>query len=184
MGLKHWLVKLKSRFAQAPQARGLAMFPEIPMIFKAEEVLKQNGLAARVVAPPPHLREGCDLAVEFDILEKPAVERTLREQNLELLHILSLDDPALEPLDIVKSVDFGDLLMVRAANMKMTIDKKTGRIENISGGGCPDVPYLYVRLVGKKLDEVPRPTEIGFTLCALMLDRAHRELCRIHAGSA
>jgi hypothetical protein len=32
--------------------------------------------------------------------------------------------------------------MIRAANMKLTVDKDTMVIVNISGGGCPDVPYL------------------------------------------
>jgi len=39
--------------------------------------------------------------------------------------------------------------MVRAANMKLTIDKKTRMIVNISGGGCPDVPYLASQMIGK-----------------------------------
>jgi hypothetical protein len=38
-------------------------------------------------------------------------------------------------------------------------------IVNVSGGGCPDVPYLAAMLVGKNIYEVPEPNEIGHTLC-------------------
>ncbi len=42
--------------------------------------------------------------------------------------------------------------MVRAANMKLTIDKASRRIVNVSGGGCPDVPYLAQEMVGQTLE--------------------------------
>ncbi len=69
--------------------------------------------------------------------------------------------------------------MVRAGNMKMTFDKGNGVIVNISGGGCPDIPYLYLELVGRNLRDAARPSTLGFTLCALLLDRAHEECIRI-----
>jgi len=72
-------------------------------------------------------------------------------------------------------VDFGEWLMVRAGNMKIVVEKATGVIVNTSGGGCPDIPYLNHALVGKRLDEVPRPKDLGYTLCGLMLDRAYQE---------
>ncbi len=62
--------------------------------------------------------------------------------------------------------------MVRAGNMKLTFEEQSGMIVNTSGGGCPDIHYLHIELVGKRLDEIPRPKDIGHTLCALMLDRA------------
>jgi hypothetical protein len=74
--------------------------------------------------------------------------------------------------------DFGDYLMVRAANMKITIDKGDRRIVNISGGGCPDVPFLAEQLVGKKLSEAPEPRSLGNTLCGYALHLAYLELRR------
>ena len=59
--------------------------------------------------------------------------------------------------------------------MKLTFDKNTGIILNTSGGGCPDIPYLHSQLIDKKLTDTPRPKETGFTLCALMMDRAFLE---------
>jgi hypothetical protein len=82
-------------------------------------------------------------------------------------------------LEIVKLTDFGDAVMVKAGNMKLTFDKNSGIIINTSGGGCPDIPYLHAELIGKKLTEAPRPKDIGFTLCALMLDRAIEQCLEI-----
>jgi len=63
--------------------------------------------------------------------------------------------------------------------MKITIDKEKGLIVNISGGGCPDVPYLTMTLVGKKLTDVEGPEEIGYSLCAYMLQRAYEKAINI-----
>ena len=68
--------------------------------------------------------------------------------------------------------------MVRAANMKITIEKKTRTIVNISGGGCPDVPFLADQLTGKTLEEAPKPKEIGHTLCGYALQLAYEEVER------
>ena len=68
--------------------------------------------------------------------------------------------------------------MVRAANMKLTVEKETLTIVNISGGGCPDVPYLAKEMVGRTLKETPRPREIGHTLCGYALQLAFEEMGR------
>jgi len=66
--------------------------------------------------------------------------------------------------------------------MKLSFDKKSGVIVNVSGGGCPDIPYLHSELIDRKLTEVPRPRDIGFTLCGLMLDRALEECLVLWQG--
>ena len=66
--------------------------------------------------------------------------------------------------------------------MKLTFDTATGVILNISGGGCPDIPFLHISMLDKKIAEVTRPREKGFTLCALMLDRAFVEALNIWNG--
>ena len=65
--------------------------------------------------------------------------------------------------------------MVRAANMKLTFEKESQKIVNISGGGCSDVPYLAQEMIGKTLSEAPSPREIGYTLCAYSLAIAFEE---------
>jgi hypothetical protein len=87
-----------------------------------------------------------------------------------------------EILEIVRVTDFGEWVMVKAANMKLTFEKKNGIIVNASGGGCPDIPHLHAELIGRPLAEAPHPRDIGYTLCALMLDRALEESLTLHNG--
>jgi hypothetical protein len=92
------------------------------------------------------------------------------------LKTVPVTGPLLEPVDIFFTKDFGAFLMVGAANMKITIDKETSVIVNISGGGCPDVPYLAAEMVGRKLADAPPPRSIGHTLCGYALDLAYEEI--------
>lgn len=153
---------------------GLVLFATVDQAIKAEKVLKEAGYTARLVAPPPQLRRGCDLAIEINSVEQMGIERLLRQTEVAYTEIAPLHGAG-ELLDIVKVTDFGQAIMVKAGNMKVTFDKDTGIIVNTSGGGCPDIPYLHAQLVGKRLTEAPRPKEIGFTLCATMFDRAFVE---------
>jgi hypothetical protein len=160
---------------QAFAGGGVVLFTEVPDAMRAEKVLKGGGYAVRLVAPPPALRKGCDLAVEINLVEQPGIERLLSEKDVAYISVDPLKIGTSELLQIVKVTDFGGWVMVRAGNMKLTFDKESGVIVNTSGGGCPDIPCLHAELIGKPLTEAPRPRDIGFTLCALMLDRALEE---------
>ena len=157
---------------------GLVLFGSVEEAIRAEKVLKAANYETKLVAPPPQLRKGCDLALEINIVEKAGVERLLLQKETSFVEILPLKGAG-ELLDVVKRTDFGDACMVKAGNMKLTFDKKTGVILNISGGGCPDIPFLHISMLDKKLTEVARPKENGYTLCALMLDRAFTESLEI-----
>jgi hypothetical protein len=160
---------------------GLIAFKSVKEGLEAETILKNEGYAVRVTLPPENLIKGCDLAIEFDTVEQLGIERVLKDNKIDYLDILSVDvGTGVRPIDIIKTVDYGDSIMVRAAQMKITFDKETGVILNISGGGCPDVPYLYMQLIDKKLTEAPHPKRIGYTLCGMMLDRAFEEALRIY----
>ena len=63
--------------------------------------------------------------------------------------------------------------------MKLTVDKTSGVIVNVSGGGCPDVPALAELLVGRALFDAPPPLSRGQTLCAYALELAFREAQRL-----
>ena len=153
---------------------GLVLFQAVDEAITAEKILKAENYEVKLVAPPPAQRKGCDLAVEINITEKPGIERLLQSKDAHFVEILPLKGVG-ELLDVVKTKDFGDSLMVKAGNMKLTFDKKTGVILNISGGGCPDIPFLHISMLDKKLTEVSSPKQKGYTLCALMLDRAFTE---------
>ena len=153
---------------------GILLFEKVEEAIKAEKVLKGENYAVKLVAPPPILRKGCDLAVEINLVEQMGIERLFRQKDVAYLEVVPLKGSG-ELLEIVKVTDFKEATMVKAGNMKLTFDRNTGIILNASGGGCPDIPYLHAQLIDKKLTEAPRPKEIGFTLCALMMDRAFEE---------
>ena len=161
---------------------GLVLFLDVHDAMQAEKVLKKAGYTVRLVAPPPELRKGCDLAVEINLVEQPGIERTLNHKEVGYVNVSPLKIGTSELLEIIKVTDFGDWVMVKAANMKLTFDKRSDVIVNTSGGGCPDIPYLHAELIGKPLNEAPRPRDIGFTLCALMLDRALEECIVLQQG--
>jgi len=158
------------------QVRGLLIYENVNDVIQAETVLKKSGYDyIRVVAPPPDYRTGCDLSLEFPIVEQVGIVRTLEEHNLSPMETIHLSEDALKPVEICKTKDFGDYIMVRAANMKLTFEKASQKIVNISGGGCSDVPYLANEMIGKTLSEAPSPREIGYTLCAYSLAIAFEE---------
>jgi len=158
--------------------RGLLIFEHTSEVIKAESLLKEAGIDVAVKGPPPQVRTGCDLAIEFPIISGLHVSHVLEESGIRPLQVLPLQDLLLEPVNLYHVKDFGDYLMVRAANMKITVDKRDLTIVNISGGGCPDVPYLAERLVGKKLREAPEPRSLGSTLCGYALQLAYEEMRR------
>lgn len=156
--------------------RGFLVFHNTSEVIRAERILKKQGLNVRVMGPPPELRKGCDLVIEFPLVEQLNILRVLEENKVPPIEMVPVDSPLLKPIDLFKTKDYGNYIMVRAANMKLTVEKNTLKIVNISGGGCPDVPYIAEELVGKTLREAPSPKEIGHTLCAYALHMAYEEL--------
>ena len=163
---------------------GLVLFMDVHDAMAAEKVLKAADYAVKLVAPPPELRRGCDLALEINLVEQPGIERLLKEKETGYVSVLPMKPGTSGLLEIVKITDFGDWIMVKAANMKLSFEKKSGIIVNTSGGGCPDIPYLHAEMIGKRLDEAPSPRDLGFTLCALMLDRALEESLTLWQGGS
>lgn len=157
---------------------GILVFENTSEVIRAESVLKSDGWKVRVMGPPPELRTGCDLVIEFPLIEQLHVIRILKNAGIPPLQIVPVHSLLLKPIDLFQVKDFGRYLMVRAANMKLTVEKETLLIVNISGGGCPDVPYLAQQLVGQALPDAPAPREIGHTLCGYALQLAYEEMQR------
>ncbi len=162
-----------------PATRGLLIYPDTGSVMQVEQILKEEGYDIKVVSPPPKYRTGCDLSVEYPLVEELGIRRLLDTIGLSPLEVIRISSDNLEPLKLVRVKDFGRYLMVRAANMKITVDKESLVIVNISGGGCPDVPYLAREMVGKPIGQAPDPIKIGFSLCAYSLGTAREELLRI-----
>jgi hypothetical protein len=173
---------LKRRKKRVPQKRnpdrGFLAFENTSEVIRAESLIRTNGWKVNVMGPPPELRTGCDLVIEFPLVEQLDILRLLEGNSLSPLAVVPVDDPLLKPVDLFATTDYGQHLMVRAANMKLTIDKAALTIVNVSGGGCPDVPYLGKKLVGKNLRDAPSPRQIGHTLCGYALHLAYEEIKR------
>jgi hypothetical protein len=170
--------KRKASTSHDGRDRGILVFEHTSEVIRAEKVLKRAAWPIRVMGPPPEVRSGCDLVIEFPLIEKLNIVRTLRLEGISPLDAVPVSSPLLQPVDIFQVKDLGKYLMVRAANMKITVDRETSIIVNVSGGGCPDVPYLAARMVGKSLAEAPAPNEIGHTLCGYALHLAYEEMKR------
>lgn len=162
------------------------MFGSVLKALQAEKILKAADIECELLVPPLELRTGCDLAVALDGYEvenaKEAVERAglvVTDERLSLSGTAQLSDVVTSQTFL--GSDGLEYLMARAGNMKITVERLSGRIVNTSGGGCPDIPYLNLMLVGKTLADAPRPQTLGKTLCGLMLERAFVEAQRLCA---
>ncbi|MBU2548124.1 MAG: DUF3343 domain-containing protein [Proteobacteria bacterium] len=158
--------------------RGILVFENTSEVIQAERLIKSRGWTVRVMGPPPEIRTGCDLVIEYPLIEGLNILRMLHEADLVPLEAVPVTGPLLKPVELFQVKDFGAYLMVRAANMKLTIHKDTRTVVNVSGGGCPDVPYLAGRMIGLTLEEAPNPGEIGHTLCGYALRLAYEETVR------
>lgn len=176
---------LRARSAGKPKAglsdRGLLVFAHTGEVIQAERLLREASFAVEVKGPPPQLRTGCDMVVVFPLLSQAAVLERLRQSGITPEQVVSAHDVLLEPVSLFQTRRLDRWLMVRAANMKITIDTTDERIVNISGGGCPDVPWLAQSLCGLRLSEAPEPLSLGRTLCCYSLQKAFEELRRQRA---
>jgi len=158
--------------------RGILVFENTGEVIQAETTLKEKGWDIHVMGPPPEVRRGCDLVIEFPLIEELQIVNVLKKEGIPPLQVVPVTSPLLQPVDIFQIKDFGRYLMVRAANMKLTVDKFARTIVNISGGGCPDVPYLAASMIGRTIETAPSPRDIGHTLCGYALQLAYEEVRR------
>ena len=159
--------------------RGILVFENTTEVIRAEKVLKDEGWDIQVKGPPPEIRSGCDLVIEFPLIEELSIIRKLSRVNVKPLQTVPVNSVLLEPVDLLHEKTYGKFIMVRAANMKITVDKDTQLIVNVSGGGCPDVPYLAEQMVDKYLHDTPHPRDIGYTLCAYALQIAYDRVVKL-----
>lgn len=156
--------------------RSVFLFEHFRDGMRAEDILISAGFHTRSGAPPPDVRTGCDLSISVPTSETLSAEKKLLEKGIKVWDVIfkfSGSLPELQISKLLKKVDYDDYVMVRVGNMKLTYQKKTGVIVNVSGGGCPDIPLLAVRMIGKTLNEVAPPAQTGFTLCAYTLQKAY-----------
>jgi len=155
---------------------GILVFENTSEVIAAQKILLANNWDIRVMGPPPEIQSGCDLVIEFPLIQELNILRLLEKEGIPPIETVPVTDPLLQPVDLFQIKDFGEFLMIRAANMKITVEKSTRIIVNVSGGGCPDVPYLAFILVGKTMAQAPNPMDIGHTLCGYALGLAFKEM--------
>ncbi len=166
------------------QNKVLLMFGSVLKALQAEKVLKVADIACELLVPPLELRTGCDLAIALDSYEATFAKEVVEKAGLVITDERLNTAGTAQLSDVVTTHDFEgsdgkNYLMVRAGNMKITVERSSGLIVNTSGGGCPDIPYLNLMLVGKTLTDAPHPQTLGKTLCGLMLERAFDEAQRL-----
>lgn len=177
-----WKSAPEDRTSRELSDRGILVFEHTSEVIRAETLLRNAGFSVAVKGPPPEVRKGCDMIIEFPLISELEIFQILLKEKIKPLEVLPLQDLLLEPVSLYQVKDFGEYLMVRAANMKITASKKNFTIVNVSGGGCPDVPYLAEQMVGRNLGEAPEPKELGCTLCGYALQLAYDELRRLCRG--
>ena len=154
------------------RAKGILLYGTVQEVILVSRRLADRGFQVRLVAPPTDVRVGCDLAVEFDPIEQEAVEGCLKDIDCPPERIVSTREMLPDILKQAEFVEMGDYLMCRTGNMKLTVDRRDHRVVNVSGGGCPDIPYVAGALYGQRLEEAPRPIDIGNSLCTYLLQLA------------
>ncbi len=162
--------------------RGMLVFAHTGEVIAAENILRDAGFSVDVQGPPPDLHSGCDMILLFELMYEVAILDVLHKSGNAPLQVLPLAHNMLEPVSLYHVHDYGQWLMVRAANMKITVEKDSRIIVNISGGGCPDVPYLAHKLMGLTLEEATEPRHMGQTLCCYSLQKAFSEARRLLCG--
>ena len=175
-----WLHEGKAEPPSLSDSEAFLVFADTGEVIQAERILKDGGMSVRVMAPPPALRTGCDMVLVISLMHGFQAVAMLEAQNLAPLQMTPVGDALLEPVSLFQTKDYGEWLMVRAANMKLTIEKASGRIVNVSGGGCPDVPYLAAQLIGESIRETGLIKRHGQTLCGYALHLAAEELLKQH----
>ena len=159
--------------------KGFLIFQHTGEVIQAERCLQAAGFPVEVKGPPPEIRTGCDMVVTFPLIMESAVRRILEEKGLKPMNVVPVSGPLLEPVSLYRVTDYGDWFMVQAANVKITVERASGCIVNVSGGGCPDVPYLASLLVGQTIAGAEEPRVQGHTLCSYALQMAFLEARRL-----
>jgi hypothetical protein len=129
----NWLKKLCARKYEKP--KGILLFGTVQEVILVNKMLASQGFQVRLVAPPPEVRVGCDLAIEFDLLEQEAIETVLKREGSTPQKVVSTKEMLPDILKRSSIIEIDGYLMCKAGNMKVTIDKRGHRIVNISGGG-------------------------------------------------
>ena len=102
--------------------------------------------------------------------------------NAGISYIGLLQDMSSEDWERMLHVNLTSVFNCCKLAIPYMVRQKQGKIVNVSGGGCPDVPYLAALLTGQCIGEAEEPRVKGQTLCSYSLQRAFEEARRLWRG--
>ena len=129
----NWFKQLFNKRYEKP--KGILLYETVQEVILVNKMLASHGFKVRLVAPPPEVRVGCDLAIEFDLLEQEAIETVLKREGNTPQKMVSTKEMLPDILKRSSIIEIDGYLMCKAGNMKVTIDNQEHIIVNISGGG-------------------------------------------------
>ena len=128
-----WLKRIFSVKYEKP--KGILLYGTIQEVILIHKMLAAQGYRVKLVAPPPEVRVGCDLAIEFELIEQETIETVLKQAGRIPQKMVSTKEMLPDILKKSSIIEIDDYIMCKAGNMKITIDKQSHKIVNISGGG-------------------------------------------------
>ena len=85
----HYSNVSEARFQLKPKSdRGFLVFANTSEVIRAENLLKAQGWGIRVMGPPPEIRSGCDLVVEFPLIEGLKIKKILEDAGIPPLQMV------------------------------------------------------------------------------------------------
>ena len=79
---------------------GIMVFENTSEVIQAENFLKSRGWEIKVMGPPPGIQSGCDLVIQFPLIERLMLARQLEEAGLPPLEVVPVTHPLLKPVDL------------------------------------------------------------------------------------
>ena len=128
-----WLKHIFSTRFEKP--KGILLYGTVQEVILVHKMLVALAYNVRLVAPPPEVRVGCDLAIEFELIEQETIETVLKQKGKIPQKMVSTKEMLPDILKKSSIIEIDGYLMCKAGNMKITIDKIEHKIVNISGGG-------------------------------------------------
>ena len=128
-----WLKRIFSTRFEKP--KGILLYGTVQEVILVHKMLAAQGYRVKLVAPPPEVRVGCDLAIEFELIEQETIETVLKQAGRIPQKMVSTKEMLPDILKKSSIIEIDDYIMCKVGNMKITIDKQLHKIVNISGGG-------------------------------------------------
>ncbi|MCM8823358.1 MAG: DUF3343 domain-containing protein [Candidatus Omnitrophica bacterium] len=93
--------------------KGILLYSSVQQVIQTHKILENEGFLVRLVAPPPEIRLGCDLAIEFELIEQEAIETIIKQERSAPYKIVSTKEMLPNVLKRSLIVEIDGYLMCR-----------------------------------------------------------------------